>query len=125
MKTPPGAAQLGQLCRPDAARLHGEDGAGRLPRGVQEECPEAGPRQVRGEARRGRQGREAAQQADRLPEGREEAGEEAEEAELVCPERVRGARRDPRHPRVRAAAQDAGRGRQGEEPQATITPPVQ
>ena len=69
-------------------------------------------------------GREAAQQADRLPEGREEEGEEAEEAELVCPERVRGPCRDPRHPRVRAAAQDAGRGRQ-EEPQATITPPVQ
>ena len=63
--------------------------------------------------------------SDRLPEGREEAGEEAEEAELVCPERVRGARRDPRHPRVRAAAQDTGRGRQGEEPEATITPPVQ
>ena len=63
--------------------------------------------------------------SDRLPEGREEAGEEEEDKELVCPKRVPGPRRDPRHPRVRAAAQDAGRGRQGEEPQATITPPVQ
>ena len=43
---------------------------------------------------------------------------ETEETKLVRPGRVRGARRDPRHPRVRAAAQDAGRGRQGEEPQA-------
>ena len=89
------AAQLGQILRPDTAQLHGEDGAGRLPRGVQEECPEAGPRQVRGEARRGRQGREAAQQTDRLQEGREEEGEEAEEAE-----RVRGGRGDPRHPQL-------------------------
>ena len=52
-------------------------------------------RQVRGEARCGRQGREAAQQTDRLPEGREEEGEEAEEAE-----RVRGGRGDPRHPQL-------------------------
>ena len=44
--------------------------------------------------------------------------EKVEETELVCPGRVRGARRDPRHPRVRAAAQDAGRGRAGEGPQA-------
>ena len=91
----PDAAQLGRLLRLDAPRVHGEDGARHLPRGLQEERPQAGPRQVRGEARRGRQGREAAQQTDRLPEGREEEGEEAEEAE-----RVRGGRGDPRHPQL-------------------------
>ena len=111
-------ARLGQVFRPHPPGLHGEDGPGRVPRGLQEDGTEKWTSYLSKQTDSCRCWRAAAQQTCWLPEGGEKKAEEVEEAELVRPGRVRGARRDPRHPRVRAAAQDAGRGRAGEGPKA-------